>query len=161
MAQDIFLKIDGITGESLDDKHKDEIEVLNWTWEISQESTMHSGSGGGAGKATVSDLKFEHNIDRSSPNLMKYALTGKHIDHATLVMRKTGGSPLEYLKITMSDVLVTRVAPSGSRNDSDHSRETVSLSFAKVKQEYVVQNAQGGSGGAVTAGFDIKGNKEV
>ncbi|WP_241299303.1 Hcp family type VI secretion system effector [Burkholderia stabilis] len=161
MAQDIFLKIDGINGESLDDKHKDEIEVLSWDWEILQESTMHAGSGGGAGKATVKDLTFEHNIDRASPNLMKYALTGKHIDQATLVMRKAGGNPLEYLKVTMSDVIVTRVKPSGSKTDAEKSRETVSLSFSKVKQEYVVQNAQGGSGGAVTASFDIKGNKEA
>jgi len=161
MAQDIFLKIDGINGESLDDKHKDEIEILNWDWEILQESSMHSGSGGGAGKATVKDLTFEHNIDRASPNLMKYALTGKHIDQAVLVMRKAGGNPLEYLKLTMSDVLVTRVKPSGSKAGEEKSRETVSLSFSKVKQEYVVQNAQGGSGGAVTASFDIKGNKEA
>ncbi|PRG28543.1 Hcp family type VI secretion system effector [Burkholderia multivorans] len=161
MAQDIFLKIDGINGESLDDKHKDEIEILNWDWEILQESSMHSGSGGGAGKATVKDLTFEHNIDRASPNLMKYALTGKHIDHAVLVMRKAGGNPLEYLKLTMSDVIVTRVKPSGSKAGEEKSRETVSLSFSKVKQEYVVQNAQGGSGGAVTASFDIKGNKEA
>ncbi|MBU9475975.1 Hcp family type VI secretion system effector [Burkholderia multivorans] len=161
MAQDIFLKIDGINGESLDDKHKDEIEILNWDWEILQESSMHSGSGGGAGKATVKDLTFEHNIDRASPNLMKYALTGKHIDQAVLVMRKAGGNPLEYLKLTMSDVIVTRVKPSGSKAGEEKSRETVSLSFSTVKQEYVVQNAQGGSGGAVTASFDIKGNKEA
>ncbi|MDR8919020.1 Protein hcp1 [Burkholderia multivorans] len=161
MAQDIFLKIDGINGESLDDKHKDEIEILNWDWEILQESSMHSGSGGGAGKATVKDLTFEHNIDRASPNLMKYALTGKHIDQAVLVMRKAGGNPLEHLKLTMSDVIVTRVKPSGSKAGEEKSRETVSLSFSKVKQEYVVQNAQGGSGGAVTASFDIKGNKEA
>ncbi|PRG32575.1 Hcp family type VI secretion system effector [Burkholderia multivorans] len=161
MAQDIFLKIDGINGESLDDKHKDEIEILNWDWEILQESSMHSGSGGGAGKATVKDLTFEHNIDRASPNLMKYALTGKHIDQAVLVTRKAGGNPLEYLKLTMSDVIVTRVKPSGSKAGEEKSRETVSLSFSKVKQEYVVQNAQGGSGGAVTASFDIKGNKEA
>ncbi|AOJ95300.1 Hcp family type VI secretion system effector [Burkholderia multivorans] len=161
MAQDIFLKIDGINGESLDDKHKDEIEILNWDWEILQESSMHSGSGGGAGKATVKDLTFEHNIDRASQNLMKYALTGKHIDQAVLVMRKAGGNPLEYLKLTMSDVIVTRVKPSGSKAGEEKSRETVSLSFSKVKQEYVVQNAQGGSGGAVTASFDIKGNKEA
>ncbi|WP_261529440.1 Hcp family type VI secretion system effector [Burkholderia multivorans] len=161
MAQDIFLKIDGINGESLDDKHKDEIEILNWDWEILQESSMHSGSGGGAGKATVKDLTFEHNIDRASPNLMKYALTGKHIDQAVLVMRKAGGNPLEYLKLAMSDVIVTRVKPSGSKAGEEKSRETVSLSFSKVKQEYVVQNAQGGSGGAVTASFDIKGNKEA
>jgi type VI secretion system secreted protein Hcp len=161
MTQDIFLKIDGINGESLDEKHKDEIEVLSWNWEILQDSTMHAGSGGGAGKATVKDLTFDHSIDRASPNLMKYALTGKHIDQAVLVMRKAGGNPLEYLKLTMSDVIVTRVKPAGARDEAERSRETVSLSFAKVKQEYVVQNAQGGSGGAVTASFDIKGNKEA
>ena len=85
MAQDIFLKINGIDGESQDASHKNEVEVLNWSWKIEQLSTMHSGSGGGAGKATVSDLTFEHHIDRASPNLMKYCLTGKHIDAEGLV----------------------------------------------------------------------------
>ncbi|MBP7566884.1 MAG: type VI secretion system tube protein Hcp [Burkholderiaceae bacterium] len=161
MAQDIFLKINGIDGESADSAHKNEIEVLDWTWRISQESTMHAGSGGGAGKAKVDDLTFVHNVDRASPNLMKFCLTGKHIPEAVLTVRKAGGNPLEYLKITMSDVIVTLVAPTGSSTDNNRSRETVALSFAKVKQEYTVQNQQGGSGGAVTAGYDIKGNKEA
>lgn len=160
MAQDIFLKINGIDGESQDTSHKNEIEVLKWNWNIHQESTMHAGSGGGAGKATVEDLTFDHFVDRASPNLMKYCLTGKHINEAVLVVRKAGGNPLEYLKLTMSDVIVTGVAPSGT-NDDHGMRETVNLSFAKVKQEYVVQNQQGGSGGAVTASYDIKGNKEA
>lgn len=160
MAQDIFIKIDGIDGESQDSAHKNEIEVTSWGWQILQQSNMHAGSGGGAGKATVEDLAFEHLVDRASPNLMKYCLTGKHIDQAVLTVRKAGGNPLEYLKLTMSDVLVTLVHPSGSNADSGI-RENVRLSFAKVKQEYVVQNAQGGSGGAVTAGYDIKQNKEA
>ncbi|SOY86594.1 Hcp family type VI secretion system effector [Cupriavidus taiwanensis] len=161
MAQDIFLKINGIDGESQDASHKNEIEVLAWDWSIEQQSTMHAGSGGGAGKATVSDLSFEHFIDRASPNLMKYCLTGKHINEAVLVVRKAGGNPLEYLKLTMTDVIVTRVSPKGSVDDEVRMREKVALSFSRVKQEYVVQNAQGGSGGAVTAGYDIKGNKEA
>ena len=114
LFQDIFLKINGIDGESQDSSHKNEIEVLVWDWNIEQQSNMHAGSGGGAGKATVSDLSFEHYVDRASPNLMKYCLTGKHIDQATLVVRKAGGNPLEYLKLTMSDVIVTRVAPRGA-----------------------------------------------
>jgi len=161
MAQDIFLKINGIDGESQDSSHKNEIELLAWDWNIEQQSTMHAGSGGGAGKATVSDLAFEHYVDRASPNLMKYCLTGKHINEAVLVVRKAGGNPLEYLKLTMSDVIVTKVAPKGSVDDEVRMREKVALSFSKVKHEYVVQNAQGGSGGAVTAGYDIKGNKEA
>ncbi|QCP54383.1 type VI secretion system tube protein Hcp [Trinickia violacea] len=160
MAQDIFIKIHGIDGESPDSAHKNEIEVKSWGWHILQQSSMHTGSGGGAGKATVEDLAFEHLVDRASPNLMKYCLTGKHIDQAVLTVRKAGGNPLEFLKITMSDVIVTHVNPSGSNTD-DGILEHVRLSFSRVKQEYVVQNAQGGSGGAVTASYDIKGNKEA
>ncbi|MBN3752370.1 type VI secretion system tube protein Hcp [Paraburkholderia sp. Tr-20389] len=160
MAQDIFMKINGIDGESQDSTHKREIEVLKWGWCVAQDSTMHTGSGGGAGKARVDDLQFEHLVDRASPNLMKYCLTGKHVDSAVLSVRKAGGNPLEYLKLTMSDVIITQVRPAGS-NDDNGILEQVRLSFAKVKQEYVVQNEQGGSGGAVTAAYDIKGNQEL
>ena len=158
MAQDIFLKINGIDGESEDATHKDEIEVLSWSWGVSQQSSMHAGSGGGAGRATVEDLTFEHLIDRATPNLTQYCLTGKHIDEAVLVVRKAGGNPLEYIKFTMNQVLVTAVAPSGVSQSQQRPREVVRLSFARMKQEYVVQNAQGGSGGAITATFDIKKN---
>ena len=160
MAQDIFLKIAGIDGESQDSAHKNEIEVSNWSWQVLQESNMHQGSGGGSGKATVKDLNFVHNVDRSSPNLMKFCLTGKHIAEAKLTVRKAGGSPLEYLKFTMTDVVITNVQPAGAASD-EVIKEQVSMSFAKVKQEYTVQNQQGGSGGAVTAGYDIKLNKEA
>lgn len=160
MAQDIFLKINGIEGESQDANHKNEIEVLGWSWKVLQNSTMHAGSGGGAGKATVEDLSFTHCIDKASPNLMKYCLTGKHIPEAKLTVRKAGGNPLEYLLITMSDVIVSRVEPGGQKTD-EVIQEHVSLAFSKVKQEYVVQNAQGGSAGAITASYDIKANKEA
>ncbi|MFC5472460.1 Hcp family type VI secretion system effector [Paraherbaspirillum soli] len=157
MAQDMFIKINGIDGESQDNSHKSEIEVLSWAWRVSQQSNMHAGSGGGAGKASVDDLQFDHFIDRASPNLIQYCLNGKHIDQAVLVVRKAGGNPLEYLKITMSDVLVTEVTPSASATD-ERPLERVSLSFSRLKHEYIVQNAQGGSGGAITATFDIKKN---
>lgn len=161
MAHDIYLKIDGIDGEALDDKHKNEIEVLNWRWVVHQESSMHSGSGLGSGKVSVDDLEFEHFIDRSSPNLFKYCVTGKHIGSAVLTMRKPGGTPLEYLKYTFKDLIVSRVMPSGSREGEMAAREMVNLSFTAVNQEYVVQNQQGGSGGTVTAGYNFKENKEV
>jgi type VI secretion system secreted protein Hcp len=160
MAQDIFLKIAGIEGEAPDAAHKNEIEVLSWSWGMSQESNMHAGSGGGAGKATVQDLTFEHFVDKASPNLIKYCLTGKHVNEAKLTVRKAGGNPLEYLKITMTDVIISNVSPSGNSNE-ERVHETVGLSFSKVTHEYVVQNQQGGSGGTITATFDIKGNKEA
>ncbi|WP_038709248.1 Hcp family type VI secretion system effector [Burkholderia sp. lig30] len=154
MSNDVFIKIDGITGESRDAAHPDEIQVENWTWKMSQQSSMMSGSGGGAGRATVEDLVFFHNIDRASPNLMSYCLTGKHIPTVVLTMRKAGGVPFDFLRITMSDVIVTSVEMSASY-------EQVRLSFSRVKQEYTLQNEQGSSRGVVTGAFDIKANASV
>ena len=161
MSQDIFIKMAGIEGESLDSKHEKEIDVLSWQWKVYQEANMHTGSGGGSGKATVQDLEFLHFVDKATPNLLKYCLTGKHIDKVVLTVRKAGGTPIEYLKITMSDVIVTMVAPYGQSDDDSRIKETVRLSFSKVEQEYTVQNKEGGSQGTVTASYDIKGNKEA
>jgi type VI secretion system secreted protein Hcp len=99
----------------------------------------------------IEDLVFFHDVDRASPNLMSYCLTGKHIPQAVLCMRKAGGVPFDFMRITMGDVVVTGVEMSASF-------EQVRLSFARVKQEYMVQNAQGGSSGVVTGTFDIKKN---
>ncbi|WP_306716077.1 Hcp family type VI secretion system effector [Burkholderia dolosa] len=155
MAQDIFLRLTGIAGESTDRVHSNEIEVLTWDWSASQQSTMHMGSGGGADRCTVDDLTFEHYIDRATPNLLQYCVTGKHIGSAVLVMRKAGGTPLEYLTITLEDVLVTKVKQVGNVT-MRAPREEIRLSFARVRQEYVIQNAGGGSAGAVSAAYDIK-----
>ncbi len=151
MSNDVFVKIEGITGESQDAMHPGEIQVADWTWKMSQQSSMMSGSGGGAAKATVEDLVFFHQIDRASPNLMSHCLTGKHVPKVVLTMRKAGGLPVDFLRITMRDVVVTGVEMSASY-------EQVRLSFASIRQEYLVQNAQGGSSGVVTGMFDIKQN---
>lgn len=109
------------------------------------------------GKATINDLQFVHQIDRASPNLMRYCLTGRRIPEATLSVRKSGGQPLDFLTITMGDVLITAVEPIVF--DYNY-HESVTLSFARVKQEYTIQSQSGGSSGTVTASFDIRENRE-
>lgn len=153
MTQDIFIKIDGITGESQDAIHEDEIDVLTWRWQVSQSSSMLSGSGGGAAKATVSDLEFTHALDRATPNLAKYCFSGQHIPKAILTLRKAGGIAHEYFRIILYDVVITHVEPLGSADGCD---EQVHLSFATMKQEYILQNQRGGNGGAVTSTLYIK-----
>jgi type VI secretion system secreted protein Hcp len=155
---DIFVRIDGIDGESQDAAHRGAIQASSVRWKISQDSSMHSGSGGGAGKATVGDMVLTHDIDRASPNLMKYNLTGKHIGKVVVTLRKAGGAPLEFLRYTLEDVIVTGVEITIV---GENFVETVGLSFARVKQEYTVQNAQGGNAGTVTASFDIRKNAEI
>ncbi|WP_322044953.1 type VI secretion system tube protein Hcp [Paraburkholderia sp. J67] len=152
---DIFLKIVGISGESQDASHRGEIDIASWRWKMTQPSSMMSGSGGGAGKATINDLEVFHQIDRASPNFMRYCLTGRHIPEVILTARKAGGVPLEFLKIVMGDVVITTVEPGGAEGMySEH----VTFSFSRVKMEYTVQSEMGTSKGTVSASFDIKEN---
>jgi len=90
MAEDIFAKLGDIKGESLDDKHKDEIEVLSISWGLSNSGSMAHGSGGGEGKASFSDLSFMHNVDKASPVLMQACALGTHLKDATITHRKSG-----------------------------------------------------------------------
>ncbi len=106
MATDMFLKLGDIKGESRDQTHRDEIDIANWAWGLSQEGSMHAGTGGGAGKVSVANLNLKKALDKSSPNLMMACASGKHYPEARLVVRKAGGpSAVEYLIITLKEVL--------------------------------------------------------
>jgi len=159
-AVDYFLKIDGIDGESKDDKHKNEIDIQSWSFGASQSGSMAMGGGGGAGKVSMQDFHFTKSVDKSSPKLFEAVVTGKHLKDATFVIRKAGGEPHEYLKITLSDVLISSYSTGGSSSE-DRPTETISLNFAQIKMSYVGQDAKGSPGAAVEFGWDLKANKKV
>jgi len=160
MAVDMFIKIDDIEGESVDDSHAGEIDVLSWSWGMSQSGTTHSGPGGGAGKVNVQDLSFTHYVDKSSANLMKMCCNGKHFEEATLVVRKAGEMPLEYMIVTMKGGLISSVSTGGSGGE-DRITETVTLNFSEFKTEYVPQMADGSGDASVIAGWNIANNVEA
>ena len=159
MASDIFAKIGDIKGESLDSKHKDEIEVLSWSWGVQQSGTMAHGGGGGEGKASFNDFNLTHHVDKASAVLMKACATGEHIKEATITVRKAGKGQQEFLIIKMNDILITSVNPSGS-GDSAATAESVALQCAKVDLEYKPQKADGSLDAGLHFKYDIKGNKE-
>ena len=160
MAVDMFLKIDDIEGESVDDVHAGEIDVLSWSWGMSQSGTTHSGPGGGAGKVNVQDLSFVHYVDKSSANLMKMCCNGKHFEEATLVVRKAGEMPLEYMIITMKNGLISSVSTGGSGGE-DRITENVTLNFSEFKTEYVPQMADGSGDASIIVGWNIANNVDA
>src|SRR5438552_16210462 len=127
----MFMKLEGIKGESKDSVHKEEIDVLAWSWGLSNSGTAHTGGGAGAGKANFQDLSFTKWIDLSSTSLMLSAANGKHIKSAVLVVRKAGEHPLEYVTITMNECLITAVSTGGSGGE-DRLTENITINFAKV-----------------------------
>ena len=132
MAVDYLLKVTGADGESKIKGHEDEIDILSWSWGMTQSGTMHVGGGGGAGKVNVQDISLTKYVDKSSPILMKMCCNGEHFDEAVLTGRKAGKDALEYLKITMSKVLVSSISTGGS-DAEERPTENVTLNFAKFE----------------------------
>jgi type VI secretion system secreted protein Hcp len=162
MAQvDYFLKIDGVDGESTDDKHKGEIQLESYSIGHTNSASFSSGGGGGSGKVAMQDLHFVKKTDKSSAKLHTACATGEHLKSATLVCRKAGGDQQEFLTIVMSPVLVSSYQHGGSAGSDVVPIEQVSLAFGKIEFKYKEQKPDGSLGGEVIGGWDVTTNKKV
>ena len=159
MAQeDFFLKIEGVKGESQDDKHKDEIHLHSFSFGVTNTGTGGSNLGSGGGRSNVQDLHFTKTIDASSPNLFIACATGKHFPKATLTVRRAGEKPQEYLVYEMTEVYVSSITTSGHEGGG-LAQESGSLNFSKIKKTYTPQNADGTPGAKNEKTYDVKANK--
>lgn len=157
-----FLKLDSIEGDSTDVQHKNEIEVKTFAWGDGKpgilQAASSAGTGGGAGKATVSDIHFTALVSKASPKLMTTAASGKHLKEATLSVRaaRNKDGKQEYFTIKLSDVLVTSYAVGGT---GDTPVDAFDLSFSKIEESFAPTNADGTLGTSVVGSFDAKANK--
>ena len=159
MAVDMFINLGkSISGETIDDAQKatNDVDVLAWSWGMSQSGSFHAGSGGGAGKASFQDLSFTKYVDSASPALMLHLAEGTHIPKATLLVRKAGKGQQKYIQIDMMKCIVTSLSTGGSGGE-DKLTENVTLNFAEVKYEYFKQDDKGITKSAGEFGWNIAG----
>lgn len=161
MAGDYFLKMDGFTGETADGKHKGEIEIESFSFAEMQTGSLSHGGGGGAGKVRMGNFSFIMAANKASPHVMLACATGEHVKQAVLTCRKAGGEQQEFMKITMSEVMVSSYVLNGSTHAETIPMEQFSLDFAKIEYEYREQKPDGSLGGSIKSGYDLKANKPV
>ena len=143
MAVDMFLKIDGIDGESTANKHKGELELLSFSWGLSQ-STSQTGGGGGAGKVSVQDFTVVKQMNNSSPLLMERACTGQHIPSVQLTLASKE-TKLEYMKIKLTDVLISSYSTGGGGTGGAVPMDQVSFSFRGIDVQAIDHKGQASS----------------
>jgi type VI secretion system secreted protein Hcp len=143
-AVDLFLKIDGVQGESVDVKHKGEIDVVAWGWGESKsvQATPSSGSSAGKGVACISDLKISKYIDEATPHLITSTVNNDTFASAKLTVRKPGPAGLEFFTVTMTNVSITSYATGATLAD-DRLTENIMLHFNSAVGQYVPQSASG------------------
>ncbi|MGH9278258.1 MAG: Hcp family type VI secretion system effector [Acidimicrobiales bacterium] len=158
---DYFLKIDGVDGESTDDKHKGELEIESFSWGLSNSGSAAHGGGGGAGKAAFQDFSFVTPISKASPKLFLACASGEHIKQAYLTARKAGKDQQDFYKVTLTDVLVSSYQQGGAESSDVVPTDQVSFNFSKIEVEYKPQRADGSLDAPVKAGWDVKANTKV
>ncbi len=165
MAFDAFLLVDGIPGESTDDAHADQIEVLSYNTGVVQSASGSASSGGGASseRADFQDFSIVKALDKASPKLSVACADGTHIPEVVLALCRAGGEKLQYMEYKLTDCIVTSVQPGGSSQGGESlPLEEVSFNYGKIEWTYTQQKrADGGGGGNVAAGWDLETNAKV
>lgn len=157
MAVDMFLKLDGVKGESQDSKHKGEIEIMSFSWGVSQ-SASQIGSGAGAGKASSNDFSIVKGLDTATPQIVELICHGQPAGDAYITLRKAGEKPLEYLKIKMTDILISSYQTGGS-SGTGVPVEQVSFSFSSLEMTAIEQKEDGSGGQQVTSSCSFSGKR--
>ena len=158
---DYFLKIKGIDGESTDEKHKGEIELISYSLGGTNAGSFQSGGGGGSGKVALHDFTFVKKVDKSSAKLFAAMCAGDHYDDATLVCRRAGKEQQEFLTVALTQVIVSSFKHLGSEGAETIPNDTVTLNFGKVEFKYKEQKPDGSLGGEIIGGWDQTKNKVV
>jgi len=159
MAGDMFLKVEGVDGESEDHKNKGWIEILSWSWGEAQVGSAGKGGGSGVGKVDMQDFSFSKYMDKATPKLMLFCANGKHIPTVDFLARKAGGDQENYMKMKLSDVLVSSFSTSNSAGSGSLPVESISLNFSKIELEYFQQDAKGKTASAGKVNWSVKENK--
>jgi type VI secretion system secreted protein Hcp len=161
-----FLQLDGVPGEAQDDKHKDWVELLAYSHQMTQpvSSTRSSAGGAATGRTQHGDFAITKFIDKASPKLYEAVSNGKHFDKAKIEVCRAGGAQLKYMEITLEEVMISNVHVNshGEQNkDGDVlPTETVHLNYGKIEWTYTQQKRKDGSGGGnVTGKFDLTTGK--
>lgn len=161
MAIDVYLQLDGIKGESADDKHKDWIEVASVHWGVTQPRSATASTGGGhtAERAELKEVVFAKIADLSSPILAQTCAMGRTLPKAKLEFLRADakGERVKYFEIELENVLIGGVSP--SIEEGRILCEHVSLKYSKIKWKYTQQKIGGGAGGSTVGGWDLATNK--
>jgi type VI secretion system secreted protein Hcp len=161
MAQrDMYLELDGIKGESGDEKFKDSLEIYSYSIGVSNQGTGGGQGGSGGAKAVFSDLHCTKIADTATTTLWQFCANGTHIKNGKLHIRKAGGTQQEYQTYLLTEVFITNWSQSGS-DGGGIPTESFSLNYSKLEIDYKLQKPDGSLGPSTKKGWDLKANVKI
>ncbi|MBV8809544.1 MAG: type VI secretion system tube protein Hcp [Acidobacteriaceae bacterium] len=162
MAVEIFLKLDGIDGESEKQGAEKLIEIFSFSNGASNPSSVAFGTGSGAGKVDISSLSLQKQLDKASPKLFLSCCKGTHIKTGNMFVREATGDKTTqiYYQYDMTEVFVDSISWGGAAGGGKPS-ESLSLSCKSLTITYWPQDSTGKLGTKIPAGWDVSKNTEA
>ena len=162
MAQEIYLYLDGIDGESNKSGAEKWIEIFSFSNGMTNHSSVAAGTGSGAGKVEFSSISVTKQLDLSSAKLALNNMKGTHIAKGTLIVRQAGGGETTqtYFQYDLQQVFVDSISWGGAAGGGKPS-ESVSFSFSQIQISYWQQDATGKGTLAGKVGWDTQTNKNI
>ncbi len=158
MSYDIFLKIQGIKGDSTDDKHKEWIEVLSYKHSIDNPSGGALTSVGAyvGAKANHHDFTIVKKLDSASPALFQYCHLARHISQVQLELCRAMGDKTPFMKYTFKEVVISSVQPEGAQDTKDVlPLETIGIRYVQIALEHTPTDPTGGGRKGATSTVQI------
>lgn len=156
---DMFLKLDGILGESKDTKNAVEMQIDGFR--LHAETPRDAFTNLAAGAVRMSTLTIRGKIEQATAKLFDKTVTHAPIGKATLTCRKAGKVPLDFLIVELSDVLVMKVQIGDlGANQSDVIPPCeFDLSYGKLMVKSQGQTSTGQGTGFLQFDFSLMSNK--
>lgn len=151
----MFLKFDGIDGESRDADHRNWSEVESFSLSISFT--------GGVRPLSVSDILVSKQTDKASPKLFEAIVLQDRIDWAALsITRPRGESRVDspYATWEFEDVLISSYQTGGSASDPAPT-EQISFNFARAAYTYFSYDEFDELEGTISFAFDFDSNTVI
>ncbi len=159
IATDMYLWIDGIDGESTDDRHGDWIEIVSFDSKVSTAASGTTSGGGSTMMAEFSEITVGKVIDKATPKLHLHCCNGRHISQVVIELCRAMGEKQVYMKYTLTNVIVSAVGP--VTVDPTRQLEQVSFRFGRIEWEYTPTDLEGRPSGPVQTGWDLETNREM
>jgi type VI secretion system secreted protein Hcp len=159
MASTYFLQLEGIEGLSSDKAHEKWIEVISFSHGSHQNVSIERG-GDVAGRGQFFPFSFTHAVDKTTPKLQQYCVTGQKINKAEFqYSRVIAGASTPVYNVTLENVRIASalVKTLDTKADdvlSQQPVEVVELVAGKITWKVIPVKADGSKDGVVEASFD-------
>jgi len=157
----VFVKYEGIDGESSDSGHAGWMDVEAISWGVGRQINSNSSTQGDreSSNAVITDLQITRYMDSATPKIFIESCcgTGKEVKiHLTKTGKGSGADV--FMEYTLKNALISNYTVAAHSQETNRPTETITISFVDVEVKYTPYDEDGNAQAAIAVGYDTATN---